>query len=271
MNKPTFAVHVIDDPGHPPQVDRAAQRMIDRRCAQAMDGRAISIEPHYRSLFSSLSRVTEIYIAKVLEQFYIENEHEEWSHLDIMIFQSSPQSRDTQNAKGVMGFYHDGIEDTLFFSPNIVLYVMPDSGERIVAAAIHELGHFLRSRSPDWTNGDKPFILGAFDEGLSENLVEAILGSENVIHNNPFNLKTLDLMEGYLLESYKNFEMGNKDIKLNLDGYRLGYFSVRNKVSSGENLIDLFLVSRNVAANIIIDEFNRIRNDLSRTDDQIGD
>lgn len=237
MATPTLHVHLIDDPAQPPVLGGDRGIVVSEKCRSTQHG--IPIEFRLRNTFRTVVADLPERLLTVAATFPKKSTSEEWDVLDILMFQSSPNNLDVQNSRGVMGRYVNGISDPPTIAPVMELYLSPGHESRVIATAIHELGHFLRARAV-WDSGKKPFIYRAFEEGLCENLVERELGKEHVLHSASLSYQELIDSKNQLLVSVKAIQDSQAHADFTLAGYRLGYHVVRNLIADGYELESLF-------------------------------
>lgn len=238
MPTPRLFLHVIADPSRTPQLPGHRGTVAGLLAAQAGLGRAIPlVQERSSALMTAVTRTTAL-LDQVIAEYSLPRHDTEWDEVDIYVFQSAPDNPDPTKAGGVMGFYNDGVEGSMDFAPHMALYVLPGFESRLPAAALHELGHFLRSRAT-WNLDAGAFIYWAFEEGLSEHLVRLTLGLEHVIHNIPLQHGELECLQEQVQVSLQEVGDPDRQPPKSLAGYRLGYHVVQRLLDEGHPWLSL--------------------------------
>ncbi|MBZ9715813.1 hypothetical protein [Deinococcus multiflagellatus] len=238
MKIPRLLFHVIEDPHVMPALPGYRGEVASEISERALGGRAMPVMASRRAQLLDAVAETEMLLNRVAAEYARPRYSTEWDELDIFVFQSTLDHPDPPKVRGVMGFYNDGPEGPLKFAPYMDLYVLPGAEDRLSASALHEFGHFLRSRAA-WQLESKAFVYRVFEEGLSEHLVGLTLGPEHVIHSAPLSGPELEMLLQQVTLSRRDVLEKDSQPEKSLQSYQLGYHVVQRLLNAGEVLADL--------------------------------
>lgn len=260
MSTPVLHVHLIDDPTQPPTLEGDRGTVVHEVCREARQ--AILLERGRRAVLVAAAEDLRERLQAVITTVPGAARSSEWDVLDVLVFQSAHDNPDAHRCRGVMGFYNDGISHPFTISPFVELYALAGHETRLPAAAVHEVGHFLRARAV-WEIGEKPFIHRAFEEGLCEHLVERELGGEQVLHDSPLSRPELVDLHRQLLASLNAIRNSQEHATFTQEGYRLGYHVVRDLLADGHELAALFRLPLPETEEVMLNGCQLLSNRLS--------
>lgn len=254
MNLLDLNIHLICDPSQPPDLPGDRGLMANSQCKSTRQNQqSTKMSQANFNLISNLKDEITILLYKILDIYFKESEY--YKNLDIFIYESELNYRDAIESKGVMGFYRDGTNEGAD-APHIELFVIPGREAWLKARSVHELGHFIRNSIPYGQSGDLPYIYAVFNEGLSECLVEEILGKEYLLHNLDLSKNDLKILRERLKNSQKDIKNGQNHLKVDILGYRLGYHIISSLLLKGRSLKSLFRLPADQTTKIILDGCN---------------
>lgn len=234
--------HVIEDPVRVPKLPGNRGSLAHLLCEQAVNGLAIPVVKEHREVLITAVETTTALLREVLEEVPLTPQHTTWDELDLYVFQSAPENADPPSVGGVMGFYSDRVNDGGPFAPHIELYVLPGFEHRLSALALHELGHFLRSRAV-WGLETPNFVYWVFEEGLCEHLVRRKLGLEHVTHGLPLHRHELEILQPQVEASLRHLGEWSLQPPQSVLAYRLGYQVVQRLLDQGHTWASLLTLS----------------------------
>ncbi|WP_293911348.1 DUF2268 domain-containing putative Zn-dependent protease [Deinococcus sp.] len=249
MTEPIINIHVVVDPALPQTWTRLNSGSEDRiRVLDSIHSKVRDVVPLievYKQQLEDKAKHLKDILEETYKTYLIESFYSQWDTLDVVVYQAASNNVSAIEVGGVGGDYGNGddISSRQVFGPYARLYILPGFEDRMEATVLHEFGHFLRYRATSDTSF--PYFNHAiFEEGLSESLVKAILGEEHVYHKQQITYVELLKLKSFIEESLSDETSGEAQRTITKFGYRLGYRLVQHLISNGQDLKDLFKLSR---------------------------